>query len=113
MAGHPGRGLTGARTGAAVNHVPFVYLLRCIDNSLYVGSTTDLSAREQAHNAGTASIYTAARRPVRVIYHEHYDTLAAAIRRERQLKRWTAGKKEALVRGDTATLKLLSKRRST
>jgi predicted GIY-YIG superfamily endonuclease len=30
----------------------YVYLLRCADNSLYVGETSNLQAREQDHNEG-------------------------------------------------------------
>jgi putative endonuclease len=41
-----------------------VYLLKCADQSLYCGVTTDLEVRLQKHNQGTASRYTRARRPV-------------------------------------------------
>ena len=56
--------------------------------------------------------YTSKRRPVALVYTEHLPSCLAAIRRERQLKRWTRKKKEALIRGDLATLKILSKRRT-
>jgi putative endonuclease len=42
----------------------FVYLLRCRDGSLYCGWSTDLERRLAAHQRGTASRYTASRRPV-------------------------------------------------
>jgi putative endonuclease len=45
------------------------------------------------------------------VYSESYDLLDAAIARERQLKRWTTAKKEALIAGDFATLKSRSVRR--
>ena len=44
--------------------MPFVYILRCSDNSFYVGHTDNLFAREEAHNKGTAAQYTARRRPL-------------------------------------------------
>ena len=91
--------------------MPFVYVLKCSDNTFYVGHTNDLISREEIHNAGTGANYTACRRPVSLVYSETFKTLAAAIERERQLKRWSAQKKEALVDGDLATLKTLSKRR--
>jgi len=90
--------------------MPFVYILRCSDNTLYVGHTDDLGARLQVHNDGHATKYTAARRPVCLAYSESFSTQAEAITRERQLKRWSAKKKEALIAGDLAILKQLSKR---
>jgi predicted GIY-YIG superfamily endonuclease len=56
--------------------MPFVYLLRCSDNSFYVGHTDDLIAREHAHNEGTGAQYTACRRPVMLIYSETFESLA-------------------------------------
>ncbi|MBU1229786.1 MAG: GIY-YIG nuclease family protein [Proteobacteria bacterium] len=41
-----------------------VYLLTCSDGTLYCGVTTDLARRLAEHNAGTASKYTRARRPL-------------------------------------------------
>jgi predicted GIY-YIG superfamily endonuclease len=72
--------------------VTSVYILRCADNILYIGHTEDLSSREWAHNDGTAARYTATRRPVRIIHVEEYASIARAIARERQLKRWTVKK---------------------
>ena len=46
--------------------VPYVYVLKCADDSLYCGWTTDLSRRLAAHQAGTASRYTRSRLPVEV-----------------------------------------------
>jgi predicted GIY-YIG superfamily endonuclease len=91
--------------------MPFVYILRCSDNSFYVGHTDNLTAREQAHNEGTAAQYTACRRPVKLAYSEEFESLAAAIDREKQLKRWSGQKKHALVTGNVRSLKQLSKRR--
>jgi putative endonuclease len=45
------------------------------------------------------------------VYSERHDSIREAIARERQLKRWTRAKKEALIVGDRETLKHLSKRR--
>jgi predicted GIY-YIG superfamily endonuclease len=89
-----------------------VYILRCADRSLYIGYTTNLLARVRAHNEGRGAAYTFKRRPVALIYTERLPSRLAALRRERQLKRWTRKKKEALIRGDWATLKALSKRRT-
>jgi predicted GIY-YIG superfamily endonuclease len=93
--------------------MPWVYALRCVDGSLYIGHTEDLTSREQVHNAGQGARYTAARLPVHIVYSEKCDSLDVAIRRERQLKRWSVGKKEALIAGALSELKRLSRRRSS
>ena len=59
----------------------FVYILRCADESFYVGETHDVPTRLAAHNKGCASSHT--------------------------LKRWSRAKKEALIAGDKAALKKL------
>ena len=90
--------------------MPFVYILQCSDKSFYVGHTGSLTLREHAHNQGTAAQYTAARRPVRLVYSEAFESLSDAVKREKQLKRWSGQKKEALIHGDLRALKRLGKR---
>ncbi len=90
----------------------YVYILYCADHSFYVGSARDLDARMKAHNDGRGAAYTFKHRPVRLVYSEGFGSEAEALTRERQLKRWTHGKKEALIAGDINRLKHLSKRRS-
>jgi putative endonuclease len=91
--------------------MPWIYIVRCSDKSLYVGHTDDLDSREKTHNEGRGSRYTARRRPVQVVYFESHESSESAIARERQLKRWATNKKEALIAGDLSTLKQLSRRR--
>jgi putative endonuclease len=69
--------------------MPFTYILRCADDTLYVGHTEDLALREVTHNEGRGAAHTAARRPVRIVYAEAYNSVERAIARERQLKRWS------------------------
>ncbi len=88
-----------------------VYILRCSDQSLYVGHTTNVEARVRAHNMGLGATHTSNRLPVELAYSETHPTRLAAIRRERQLKGWTREKKEALIRGDLDLLRILSRRR--
>ena len=87
----------------------FVYILRCADDSFYVGIAQDLDARLKAHNDGRGATYTFKRRPVRLVYSEQFDSNSESIKRERQLKRWSHSKKQALVSGDLQKLKRLSK----
>ena len=88
----------------------FVYMLRCTDNSYYVGSATgdDLSPRIDQHNAGSYPGYTFTRRPVVLVWSEYFDRITA----ERQIKGWGRAKKEALIRSDWAEVRQLSRRRA-
>lgn len=92
----------------------FVYILRCADGSYYVGtSRTDLERRVAEHNAGTYGGYTKPRRPVELVFQQQFERITDAIAAERRLKGWGRAKKEALMRGDFAGLKALSKRRTS
>ena len=88
----------------------WVYIARCADGTLYIGHTNDLRTREGTHNEGHGARYTAARRPVRIVYSEQFTSIEEAMARERQLKGWTVTKKEALLAGETARLHGISKR---
>ena len=88
----------------------FTYILRCADDTLYVGHTENLASREQTHNDGKGAKYTAARRPVRIVYAEEHSSAGSASARERQLKRWSHKKKEALILDDRAALTALGRR---
>jgi predicted GIY-YIG superfamily endonuclease len=79
--------------------VYYCYILRCADDSFYVGVTDDPEQRVQDHNVGRGASWTAARRPVHLVWLEEQPTLSAARTRENKLKRWSHRKKEVLVRG--------------
>jgi putative endonuclease len=85
--------------------VHWVYILRCGDNTRYVGHTASITARLRWHKTGRGANHTALRLPVDLVYSEQLASIDAAIKRERQLKRWSAQKKAALIQGDTASLK--------
>ena len=91
----------------------FVYMLRCADNFFYVGSATgeDLTLRLAQHQAGTFEGYTSLRRPVEPVWSEYFDRITDAIATERKIKGWSRAKKEALIKGDWDSLKMLAKRR--
>jgi putative endonuclease len=75
--------------------------LRCADGSYYVG-TTRKSPEERLgeHNAGLHSGYTATRRPVTLVFIQHFETITDAIAAERQVKGWSRAKKEAVIKGN-------------
>ena len=75
----------------------YTYILRCADGTLYTGWTTNLDARERAHNAGRGSKYTAARRPVRIVYSESHESRSSAQQREAALKRLSRAEKLAII----------------
>ncbi|MFC1790715.1 GIY-YIG nuclease family protein [Patescibacteria group bacterium] len=79
----------------------YVYLLRCLDNSLYCGVSNDPEKRLREHNFSKtkASRYTRTRRPVKIVYLEKQKDLKSALQREHQIKSWSKSKKEALVSG--------------
>ena len=67
--------------------MPYVYLLRCADDSLYCGWTTDVERRLAAHRAGTASRYTRSRLPVERAAVMPVADRSAALREEARIKR--------------------------
>jgi putative endonuclease len=75
-----------------------VYLLRCTDDSLYCGWTTDVERRLKAHNAGKASRYTSKRRPVQLVYTRQMADRSAAMREEARIKRLSRSEKLTLIR---------------
>jgi putative endonuclease len=75
-----------------------VYLLRCTDDSLYCGWTTDVDRRLTAHNAGKASRYTSQRRPVQLVYTRQMADRSAAMREEARIKRLSRPEKLTLIR---------------
>jgi len=91
----------------------YIYMLRCADGSDYVGSATgdDVGGRVNQHNAGSHKGCTFSRRPVVLVWSEHFERITDGIAVERQLKGWSRAKKEALLRSDWAKVSELSRRR--
>jgi putative endonuclease len=79
-----------------------VYLLRCADDSLYCGWTTELERRLKAHNAGKASRYTSQRRPVQLVYTRRMADRSAAMREEARIKRLSRPEKLTLIGASAA-----------
>ncbi len=77
----------------------YMYVLRCNDDSLYTGVTTDLQRRVDEHNQCNTkgANYTRARRPVQLIYWEPFSNRAQAQQREAAVKKLSKQKKEILV----------------
>ncbi len=69
----------------------YVYMLRCADDSLYTGVTTDVARRVKEHNGeggkGKGAKYTKAHRPVILVHQETVLDRSSAQIREAQLRK--------------------------
>ena len=88
----------------------WTYMLRCADGSYYVGHTDDIDLRLAQHNDGTYPGYTHNRQPVELVWSDLFADRDTAFANERKLKGWSRAKKEALIRGDWDTVRLLASR---
>ena len=102
------------RAFSLLHFVPvcFVYILRTVSNTLYIGVTQALDQRIDAHHSGKGADWTRVHPGAQVVYSESYPTLGLARKREIQLKKWSRAKKEALIAGNITMLKNLSRRKS-
>ena len=74
----------------------YLYILRCADGAYYVGTTRgSLDRRLAEHQAGAFGGFTALRRPVELVFHQHFDRIENAISAERQLKGWRREKRSS------------------
>ncbi|WP_372608187.1 GIY-YIG nuclease family protein [Halorientalis litorea] len=77
----------------------YVYVLRCADDTLYTGYTTDIERRVREHERGDGAKYTRGRTPVDLVHVERFDSKSAAMSREYELKQYSKAEKERLVGG--------------
>lgn len=75
----------------------FLYILRCRDDSLYTGITTDVDARLEAHRAGKGAKYTRGRGPLELVYSEECGDHSTALKRELAVKALTRDEKWKLI----------------
>lgn len=71
----------------------YVYLLRCADDSLYCGITTDVERRLAEHNKGTAAKYTRPRTPVTLETYIEVEDKSSALKLEIKVKKQPRYKK--------------------
>lgn len=83
---------------SVMRRAPTVYILASRRNGpLYVGLTTDLTARLGQHGAGAVEAFTKRANVHRLVYFEVHPTLQDARRRELRLKGWRRSWKIALI----------------
>lgn len=80
----------------------YLYILRCGDNSLYTGITTDVARRLTAHQSGKGAKYTRGRGPLTLVYQEELPDKPSALRRELAVKALTREEKLALIQRGSA-----------
>ena len=76
----------------------FIYMVRCADDSLYTGITTDVARRLREHNeTARGARYTRSRRPVELIYAETCENRSSASKREASIKQLSRSAKLSLL----------------
>ncbi len=76
----------------------FVYLLECLDGSLYTGITTDITRRFNEHAQGEGANYTRTRGAKEIIYTEKHKDRSSAQKREAEIKKLTRLQKLELIK---------------
>ncbi|WP_179018558.1 GIY-YIG nuclease family protein [Winogradskyella forsetii] len=90
----------------------YVYILKCSDASYYTGVTSNLTKRFSEHQIGKhKDSYTYKRRPLELVFYAKFTDINLAIESEKQIKKWSRAKKEALINGDFDKLPNLAKKR--
>jgi len=87
----------------------WTYMLRCADDSFYVGHTDDLDRRISQHQSGYFTGYTFKRRPIELVWSEDFQTRLDALSAEKQIKGWRREKKQALMNGNWELMSQLSR----
>jgi len=71
----------------------FVYIIKCVDGSLYTGSTNNLEKRFEKHKSGKGAKYTRSHKPKRIVFFKKYAKKIVALRKEREIKKLTRKQK--------------------
>ncbi len=78
----------------------YLYIVKCKDDSLYTGITTDITRRLKEHNTKKGAFYTKNKTPVVLVHQENMANQSEARRRESQIKHLTRKEKLKLIAGD-------------
>jgi putative endonuclease len=93
-------------------HKYYVYILECHDETYYTGITSNIENRFIEHQTCKyPKSYTASRQPVKLKYFTEFKFVFDAIAAEKQIKKWSKLKKEALINGEYEELPNLAKKR--
>ncbi len=90
----------------------YVYILQCSDKTYYTGITSNLEQRFIEHQQGKhLESYTYKRRPLELVFYAEFTEVGFAIDTEKQIKKWSRAKKEALINDDYEKLPNLAKKK--
>ncbi len=90
----------------------YVYILEYSDKSYYTGITSNLTKRITEHQYGKhIESYTYKRRPIALKFYAEFTNVDLAIQSEKQIKKWSRVKKEALINNDFEKLPNLAKKK--
>ena len=82
----------------AMSTMYYLYILKCADDTLYIGITVDLPRRVEEHNGSELGAkYTRGRRPVELVFSKAFDDRSAASKQERLIKRLSKRQKLELI----------------
>lgn len=76
----------------------YTYILKCVDNTYYIGYTVDLAKRLKVHNNKKGAKYTRGRTPVSIVYFESYSNKVDALRQEYALKKLSRVEKDYYIK---------------
>lgn len=76
-----------------------VYLIECLDGSVYTGVAVDVARRYAQHAAGKGARYTRSHPPRRLLASFEHPDRSSALKAEHAIKRLSAAEKRALVAG--------------
>lgn len=88
----------------------YTYILKCKDNTYYVGHTDNIENRMCQHKLGLSS-YTSLRLPVKLVFLELFQTRDEAFESERKIKKWSRKKKEAIAEKNWSKLSQYAKKK--
>ncbi len=90
----------------------YVYILHCADDSYYTGVTSNIEKRFLEHQTGKhLDSYTFKRRPLTLVFYAEFTDIQLAIQSEKQIKKWSRVKKEALINGEFEKLPNLARKK--
>lgn len=75
----------------------FVYMIKNLENDLYIGITDNPERRLLEHNSKRGANFTKERNQFKIVFLEKYKTLSESRKREIQIKKWRRDKKEKLI----------------
>ena len=83
------------------NRSYYVYIMASRTKRLYIGVTNDLERRATEHRTGAHEGFTKKYKIRRLVYYEALASIADALRREKQLKRWSTSKQIGIIESST------------